>query len=608
MNQIKLYNEVTVKSDDFEIRTHNEMYDFFSYTVGYEYYSGYLVLSSGGGVNGKIAVVKTVLGEYLCRGEADECYCEYTAVIDDETLAEGSVIRQVCLSPYSDGREIVNCADIGEIVKKKGRDITISVKLILDTTMTDCAFTSGENELIAVLLGRSVFYGANLELALGTNDHPPVPMERSNELISYKGGCGVSVSGGAITFSLSSELQNREVVLFINGKSVLRGYYGGGSTMATVVRVVGADKSVVADENSLSAVMQVKTTSDKSLVFTKRRLPKAVTADCSEIINFAVPNGARFVSEPSGVYFGIVDQKQVRVYKVFDREITHIYSVMLEDGYNELQLTSDGSLFGAGNGVIGWIYNGSSVQRNLFYSSPVTQFCAIYDGYHMLCYLNGNDFIRLYVDNGVSVNAEYLSVSSITKLARYDGKTMIMYDEYGTAQAYGVASENTTVTALVKSAISAGGIMIKEIHGAWYVCADTAVGAYHIGHIHDGNRNLTDYDTYATYKWLGRDEYAVISGGKIASIVCNNSAEYTVKSALPCSDIVAPLDMVAVGNYILLMYDGYIKTLYITSGGWRITAPQASVGENLILSGVKLNSPAWQSANIYKLQIKFRGE
>ena len=597
MNKIKIHNIITVNNGERKVVTHNQMNPFFRLTVTGDIPCAYCKVVYDGG----FVVLKTTVSAYDFNGESEEKFCEYKVVITNEDMPSGKIITGVGLTPTTTAENLVNFATVDPIDKLDGQDLEITVKLILTATMSNCTFTSGYNVLVAILLGNDTFYQTSTEIAIGRNDHPLVPIERdSGQLQLTRVYSGISVTENEIEFSLTSPVQGDEMVVFINGKSVLRGCYYGNTQPVNIHHAVDDNKTVTLNDRYLTGVASVTRSSGNRASFSMRRLFGGATTDCEKIIDFTIPSGSVLVADPSRYYFAVADDKQVRVYKMLNREITHCYSVERDQG--EMVVASDGSLFFAGNQIIAHYYDGATTNRVIVRNEPGTQLCVICGSTQRICYLNTNNvYVCLYRYDGMIVAEDTYNMVYDAVATMLDENNIIVASPYADPVVITANGSDSAFSTKIKGFLENCGYYLSKMNNGWVEMFDV-MGEYALSHVYDLT-NPVYGESGATYDFIN-SEIAVIYRGNVMERVIFNNLGTLSSTSVQSLNLPRPDQIIAVGNYLLLKYGETVETLYLTRGGWRVKVYSATVGEEVIISGQKFTGAQWQANNEYKLKIK----
>ncbi|MBR2989109.1 MAG: hypothetical protein IKC64_05245 [Clostridia bacterium] len=598
MEQIKIHNIVTIKSGEFEFKTHNEIRPFFHHTVSGETPCAYCRIGTSDG----FITLKTTIVDYDFNGESDEKFCEYFVAITDDELPAGKKISSVGLLPNATSEDMVNYASLTPVTKQNGVDIEVSIRLNLTVSTTNCAFSPGRNDLVAILLGASTFYGSSIEVAVGNNDHPLVPISReSNQLIVDRSYGGLTVTANEIDFDRTTSAQGDEMVVFINGRSVLRGRSYGFSRLVTTERAVPQNKMITLLDKYLTDISSVVGSSANKLTHFKRRLFAGATTDCEKIIDFTIPSNAIIVSDPSKTYFAVADDAEASVYKFVDGKVTHCYTVEREE--NEVALAPDGSIFFAGNNLIAHYYDGTTTTRALLRDEKVTQLCVVNgSGCRRIGFLDSRQYyICLYDYDGMIVAEDSYHMGYGAGATALDEQTiMVSSADNGTAIITADSTYNSLASNVTNFVQNSGYYFDQNCYG-WLKMFD-AMGECYMSHIYDLSR-IIHVESGLSYEFISSEIALTYRNGVMESIIFNNLGTISSVSTQNLN-LAQPDQVIAVGNYLLLKYGDKLETLYLTSGGWRINLPTATVGDQALIAMEQFSGNEWQPSNEYRLKIK----
>ena len=604
--KINVRNEFNITGKTINVSVHNEMYNYFEQTNAPEPYGSYLVLSCAqegeDPLSNILAVIKTTLTDNNFNGESSEHYAVYSAVV--EGTAVGGVIRQIGLSPYADGHVLVNRASVGEVKVPDGEEIMISARINLTISSATVAFCTGYNPLIAILLGAEVFTARKIEFALGTNDHIPVSITRdSNQLISEKGNGDISITANAIELSYNSATKSKEGIVYIDGKAVLRGLYGITTSSVSFGRSLGSDNSCIINDGAVKGFTQVRQMFT-SVAYKKFKLYGSITSDCTKFVDFAISPASRIVGEPTGIFFAIADKKQVRVYRYLDRVIKHLYSAECSE-HSHLALSVDGSLFVLDEKLIGYVFDGENAQKNevdIATGDPSSLVVIGTQSYCIVCFTNKTEFVRVYLSYGQIEAVDRANFSNDVMVINYDENTAVVFGEDTlNPSVYSISVDTAYLTNKLSTFCQSGNYEFKRMNYGWVVADDG--NARYLVNLDDANLTKYVFDDNARYLFLNRSTFLVFKNGILHSAMVSNVANHAQLASIFACEIPEPKDAIIVDDYLLLLCENKIETLYLTCAGWRITVPSLASGNSVSISAVKVKDPGYTTTNTYKISI-----
>ena len=403
--KISLRNTFTVAGSDIIRVSHNTVVDIASALNAWIEYARYIAVGTGTAADG------TRLGNYLCQKQTQldeynsdpskgELFAAYSIRLTDKDVATGTIISEAGLTPFDMGWPLDNYAYFGGVTKREGEDIVIRAEVRFEFISDKVRLVSGNNLLAEIFLGINSFSGHKYEMAHGTNYHKTAVMPRSAGDFTEQYDTGARSADNKLIMNGRFTSSPYELVIMMDDKPVLRGFFTESAHVESLSGWIRTNSSVEIKNRHVLDVYNVKHQSQAISDVYCTPYVSRVTKDCPQLFPYKLPKNSALVTEPSGAFTAVTDDKEINVYTFADNQARFVYKI--RGTYPAVDVCSDGSVFTGGDCLIAYFKNGEAITKKEFpeYSSVSRVLAVTEGGIYQIAVLAENTFYLLDYSEG----------------------------------------------------------------------------------------------------------------------------------------------------------------------------------------------------------------
>lgn len=592
-----VHNRFTISNGKTVVSVHNEVLDNLLKTVMSENtYGSFMAIGNGNSRNGyalgsKLVALPTRLGEHNFDPQLGTLFAVYYASVSEKDIANGQSVSEIGLSALSDGSEIVNYVTFDAVEKIQGESIVIKVEVFLQQQASETQFVCGENLFVKALLGSETLSNKTFKLGQGLNDHPNMPIYRSTSNISRKLNATIALEGNDIKIRGAFTSSPIEVLVLMDEVPVMRAHFISGWSTRTYTGTVLDSKSVDLVVRNISYVTSMTSGEESVSNYTTLSYPEYATADSMSIMEQKVEKGARFLHEPTGTYIAVCGEREVTVYNLYERKVNALYKC--ERRGEHCALCSDGSLFMAGNGLVGYLFKSGVAKKQLFEGYSPYEVAVVKTGTTYLIGARdktGVDFLT-YDGENLALN-ERVEMGEKGFMARVNLWYIALCNKSPLlARAKGLLGENERVVSALTTVMKSSSITLLNLKDAFMELYHPSMNRISVQHVEGASKIYMTAGT-AEYPMTCEEIITVSEGDSLKQIAFTIGAARSKLNLYFDGDFRSPIDVANLGDYLLFMYEDCVKTVYLTNRGIRLYFPYLASGSAISYSAIVGTTPS----------------
>ena len=591
-----LTNSFTISGSGKTCVSHNTVVDLAAALNTWNNYAKYIAAGTGDALSdnglGNLLICKeTQLDEYNSDPSQGELFAAYSIILTDDDVAEGTVVSEAGLTPFDYGKPLVNYAAFEGVTKRKGQNIVIRAEVRLSLVSDKLRFVSGKNKMAEIFLGMNSFSGHRYEMAHGTNYHKTAVMPRTATELTEKYDTGASTSDNKLIMKARFTTSPYEIIIILDGKPVLRGFFSLSAHVESLSGTLRYNSSVEIVDRHILQIYNVKNQGTAVAEVYVLPFVSRVTKDCPQPFPFKLPKNSRFITEPSGAFTAVVNDKEISVYKFSDNRAEFLYTV--KGSFPASDICSDGSLFTGGEVLTAYFWDGQEAVKKEFTDyKDVTGVYAVKEaGSYEIAFISSGAFYIIYYTAGeVTVVDSLLQLPEDFGFIKHDVKFI---DYWSASQALfksvGVSGTNSNNADRLKFYLTSAHLHVYEIGGRWIRLRNALTDA----HV------LAIRETSTTFKLDNEEEvgfcgeYTIIYKGDKLSRIAGWSGSLCVARELPFDGQAdRPVSQTVFGDYILLLYaDGTVTAFYPVEYGKVLFCPYSKPYTGITYEAVVADDP-----------------
>ena len=594
--KISLRNTFTVAGSDIIRVSHNTIVDLASAINAWMEYARYIAVGTGTAVTDRglenyLCQKRTQLDEYNSDPSKGELFAAYSIRLTDKDVAAGTIISEAGLTPFENGWPLVNYSYFGGVTKREGEDIVIRAEVRLELISDKVCFVSGNNLLAEIFLGIKSFSERNYKIAHGTNYHKTAVMPRSVSDFNEQYDIAARVADESVIMYSRFTSSPYELVIMMDDKPVLRGFFTESAHVESLSGWIRKNSSVEIKNRHVLDVYNVKYQSQAISDVYCTPYVSRVTKDCPQLFPYKLPKNSALVTEPSGAFTAVTDDKEINVYTFADNQARFVYKI--RGTYPAVDVCSDGSVFTGGDCLIAYFKNGEAITKKEFpeYSSVSRVLAVTEGGIYQIAVLAENTFYLLdYSEGTLSVRESIANVPDDFMMVKHDVRFIDYWTETNALyKSAGIGGNNANNETRLKYFCEHVNLQVLEVKERWML----------LKLLSSGRRALCNRENTLIMYLEEGDEIVfcgelvfIFSGGQVRKVVKWGTSVLAVEEIPFDGQAAKPKSTAFLGGYLLFLYeDGTVKTFYPVEYGKVLFCPYANLTGSITFDAVIADDP-----------------